>query len=252
MSSTKSSYDRFISIFSPEGKLYQVEYALNAVSNCGVTALAIRGKNAVVLLSQRKARDPLSVSNSMTSIHQINKEVAACAVGRIPDGASVINQIRHDASSHWFDRGVKCTCQAIATQTANHFQITTQSAGKRIAGISLLFAALEPCENGTILPQIFKVDASGYCMAFDAVAIGTHEVEAMRFLEKTLVKNDFREETDFKNLLMLAVSCLEYVTRQKLKHGDIEMGYATEECKDFTVADEHFVESMLNSHQGAH
>ena len=247
MSRSRSSYDRFISVFSPEGKLYQVEYALNSVKKSGITTVALRGQNVVVFVSQRKVRDPLIVSTSVTSLYAINKRIGVCAIGRNPDCASAMTQARHDATDYWYYHGSTCPCPIIAQRTADHMQVTTQNAGKRIPGVSMIFASVEQGDGGLFVPHIYKVDPSGYCLAYDATAMGEYELEATRFLEKSIKKNDFRTETDLKKLIHVALSCLESVSRQKFKKEDVEIGYMTSLTPDFVFAKERYIESALDS-----
>ncbi|KNH09478.1 proteasome subunit alpha type 6 [Perkinsela sp. CCAP 1560/4] len=246
MSAHRSSYDRYISVFSPEGKLYQVEYAMNAVARAGITAVAITGKNCVVIVAQRKIREPLVVSSSVTSLFHIHKCLGVCAIGRSPDGTSAVNQTRQLAADYWYHNGLKCPSATLAQRFADFMQLSTQNAGKRILGISLLFASLEQDDDGAVVPEIHKVDSSGYCLAYDAVVIGAYEREGTKMLEKEIKKEDFRKETDVKKLMFRAIACLQKVTREEFKKDDLEIGYMTEANPAFTIADSSFAEGVLN------
>ena len=83
---SKGNYDQSLSIFSPEGSLYQVEYSYKAVKAAGITAVAIRCKDGVVVASQRKVLDKLIKPESVTNVFNVDGNVGACIIGRIPDG----------------------------------------------------------------------------------------------------------------------------------------------------------------------
>lgn len=78
---SKGGHEYFITVFSPEGKLYQVEYAFKAVKTCGLTAVGIRGRDSVVLISEKKVQDRFIDADTVTSIHNITSKIGALTIG---------------------------------------------------------------------------------------------------------------------------------------------------------------------------
>ena len=81
MSKSGQGSEYYITVFSNEGRLYQVEYAFKAVKSCGLTAIGIRGRDSVVLLSEKKVQDRFIDPQTVTNIHKVNAKVGAMTIG---------------------------------------------------------------------------------------------------------------------------------------------------------------------------
>ncbi|KAJ1675050.1 Proteasome subunit YC7alpha/Y8 (protease yscE subunit 7), partial [Spiromyces aspiralis] len=81
-------YDRYLTVFSPEGKLYQVEYAYKAIQNSDVTSIGVRGKHSAVIVAQRKIKDKLYDASTVTRLFRITPTIACVVNGFIADARS--------------------------------------------------------------------------------------------------------------------------------------------------------------------
>jgi hypothetical protein len=161
--SSKSNYDHLLSIFSPEGSLYQVEYSYKAVKAAGITAIAIRCKDGVVVASQRKVPDKLMKPESVTNVFSVDGNIGACIIGRVPDGQLVLDWAREKAFNFKYDNGHPISAQLLAKRLAARAQYNTQTAEHRAMGVSItLFSVERDDVTGVPTPQLFKVDPSGH------------------------------------------------------------------------------------------
>lgn len=175
-------YDRQITVFSPEGRLYQIEYAFNAVLIPNLTSVALRGKDCVVLVSQKKIPDKLVDPDSITSMYQLTKHSGVLMTGLVPDARSSVQRARYEAVNFQHDNGYEIPIKQLVERMADVAQLYTQQAFMRALGIVGLFAGFDEDQK----PQLYRVDPAGHYMGYKACAAGVKETEAMGNFEKTL------------------------------------------------------------------
>ncbi|KAK0554657.1 Proteasome subunit YC7alpha/Y8 (protease yscE subunit 7) [Tilletia horrida] len=196
---SRSSYDRMITVFSPDGRLYQVEYAFKAVSAAGLTSIAIRGKDCAVVCTQKKIPDKLLEPSSVTHIFNITQEIGCIMTGRTADARAQVQRARSEAAEFKYKYGYNITPDLLAKRLANINQVYTQRAAMRPLGVSMILIGLDIAPNGyeegTAKPQVFKIDPAGYFVGFRATAAGTKQTEAINFLEKKFKKPSASESS---------------------------------------------------------
>ncbi|ORX33809.1 20S proteasome subunit alpha 1 [Kockovaella imperatae] len=221
---SRSSYDRYLTVFSPEGRLYQVEYAIKAISGAGITAVAVRGKDTVAIITQRKVPDKLLDPDTITHIFQITPTIGCVMTGLIADARAQVQRTRSEAATFRYKFGYEITPAALAKRMANINQVYTQRAGMRPLGISMILIGVDE-ELG---PQIFKLDPAGYFTGYKATASGQKQTEASNFLEKRW-KGIEADKTvlDRGAVLEAAIECLSTVCATDFKASEIEIGIAS-------------------------
>mmetsp|Transcript_8702 Transcript_8702/g.15048 ORF Transcript_8702/g.15048 Transcript_8702/m.15048 type:complete len:248 (-) Transcript_8702:207-950(-) len=217
MSRGGGGYDRHITIFSPEGRLFQVEYAFKAVRTCGVTSIGVRGKDCVVFVTQKKVADKLIDASSVTRLFKITKFIGMLITGIMPDAKSIVQQARQQAAEFRFKYGYECPVDYLAKVLADKAQVYTQHAYMRPLGVVSMIIGIDE-ENG---PQLFKVDPAGYYVGYKATSVGGKETEATTVLEK---KVKAKPEMTYEEAVQTAIAALQGVLSEEFKASEIEVG----------------------------
>ncbi|KAJ6742675.1 PROTEASOME SUBUNIT ALPHA TYPE-6, partial [Salix viminalis] len=127
-------YDRHITIFSPEGRLFQVEYAFKAVKAAAITSIGVRGKDSVCVVTQKKVPDKLLDQTSVTHLFPITKYLGLLATGMTADSRNLVQQARNEAAEFRFRYGYEMPVDALARWIADKSQVYTQHAYMRPLG----------------------------------------------------------------------------------------------------------------------
>eukprot|EP00798_Chlamydomonas_sp_ICE-L_P026076 gene26076-11779_t len=204
-----AGYDRHITIFSPEGRLFQVEYAFKAVRTSGVTSIAVRGKDSVVFVAQKKVQDKLIDPTSVTRIFKITKFLGMLVTG--------LSHARQQAAEFRYKFGYEIPVDYLAKILADKAQVYTQQAYMRPLGVVSMLISIDE-ERG---PQLFKVDPAGYFIGYKATSVGSKETEATNFLEKKFKANP---QLTYEETVQAAISALQSVMSEEFKATEIEVG----------------------------
>lgn len=222
MSRGGGGYDRHITIFSPEGRLYQVEYAFKAVRQSGITSIGVRGNDCVVFITQKKVQDKLIDPTSVTRCYRITKQIGLLATGLTPDARDIVQQARHQAAEFRFTFGYEIPVDYLAKVLADKAQVYTQHAYMRPLGVISMLISVDE-ERG---PCLFKVDPAGYYVGYKATAVGAKETEAVNFLEKK-IKAAPAEGFSYQDACCTAITALQNVLSEEFKASEMEVGVVT-------------------------
>ncbi|KAK4685646.1 20S proteasome subunit alpha 1, partial [Tremellales sp. Uapishka_1] len=218
---SRSSYDRQI----PDGLLTRrKKYAFKAISGAGITAVAVRGKDTAVVITQRKVPDKLLDPETITHLFQITPTIGCVMTGLIADARAQVQRTRSEAAQFRYQYGYEITPDALAKRMANINQVHTQKAGIRPLGISMILIGPDD-ERG---PQIFKLDPAGYYVGFKATSSGQKQTEATNFLEKKWKTMETSKTVlDRAGVIELAIECLSNVCATDFKASEIEIGISS-------------------------
>ena len=171
-------YDRSSTMFSPDGRLLQVEYAKKAVRQ-GTTSMGIACKDGVVLLADKRIIEPLIIPESVEKVFQIDDHIGASATGFLMDGRVLIERAQVLAQQHRVTYDGPMDTLSLVKEIANMKQAFTQYGGARPFGVSILFAGVD--DEG---PQLYVTDVTGIYFQYKATALGEAEVQLKEILEK--------------------------------------------------------------------
>lgn len=175
----KMGYDRSITMFSPDGRLLQVEYAKKTVKQ-GSTALGIACRDGVVLVVDKRITSKLLVPEAIEKMFKIDDHIGATAAGIISDARVLVDRAQLRAQQHAVTYDSKIDVLSIVKEMCDLKQVCTQSAGLRPFGVSMLVAGVE--EDGSV--KLFLTEPYGLYFQYKAVVIGEGEMEVEEILQK--------------------------------------------------------------------
>jgi len=236
-----AGYDRHITIFSPEGRLYQVEYAFQAVKkNQNLTSVALRGDDSVVCVTQKKVPDKLMDKDFVTHLYNITPNVGCLMTGMSPDSRALVFRAREIAAKFKDKNGYEIPVHYLALKLANIGQVYTQHAYMRPYGVNCMLVSIDD-EKG---PQLYQIDPAGNYFGYKAAAAGTKDQEAMNALEKIVKKKMALPETE---TIQQAIGCLQTVLGMDFKAGDIEVGIVSKSKSGFQRLSEADIDAHLTA-----
>lgn len=197
-------YDGALTVFSPDGHLFQVEYAQEAVKK-GTTAVAVRGKTCVVLGVEKKSVGKLQDNRSQQKMAALSDHVAVAFSGLTADARSLLQRMRYKLADHEIIYDESPTIEQVAKLVASEKQACTQSGGRRPYGISFLIAGFNI--DGT--PKLYTTDPSGSHYEWMANSIGKSSKTVREYLEKNYA--DETIDSDEKTIELTVKSLMDVV-----------------------------------------
>jgi proteasome alpha subunit len=229
----QQAYDRGITIFSPDGRLYQVEYAREAVKR-GTASVGIRTADGVVLAADRQIRSPLIERESIEKIHSIDSHVGVASAGHVADARKLIDFSRQQAQVEQLRYEEQIGIETLTKRVTDHIQEYTQTGGARPFGVALLVGGVKDGE-----PRLFETDPSGTPYEWQAVAIGGGRSDIQSHLE-----DEYDPKMDLAGGIDLAIEALA-VEDDELTADNIHVGTVDVESEEFETLSTDEVESHV-------
>ena len=229
----QQGYDRAITVFSPDGRLYQVEYAIETVRR-GTIAVGIKTKNGIVIAVEEKPRK-LQISDTAQKIFQVDDHIGVAAAGYIPDARSQVDNARFFSQSNKLIYAEPVDVETVAKHLADQCQQFTQYAGVRPMGVALILGGIDNDNNS----QLFLTDPSGTYISYDAVAIGSGSDQVTEFLEK-----NYKPELSLDDASVLATASIYLGSEDKEGTQHIRMAQIKSDTKQFEIIQEKQVENF--------
>jgi proteasome alpha subunit len=190
------AYDRAITVFSPDGRLFQVEYAMELV-NRGATILGIQCPEGLVLGSEENI-EILEEAGYSWKIFKVDDHIGAAIVGLSSDARILIDQARIYAQSNKLTYDEPIDVEVVTKRICDIQQMYTQHAGVRPFGVSIIFGGVD--KTGT---RVFGTHPSGTYRGYKATALG-----AGRETVLSVLKEEYNENLTLEKSIGLAIKCL--------------------------------------------
>ena len=229
-------YDRAITIFSPDGRLFQVEYAVEAVKR-GTTIIGVKVKEGVVLAAEKRSTTPLMDSKTLDKIYVIDEHVGAAIAGLHADARRLIDYARVQAQINRLYYEEPITIEQLTKTVCDLKQNYTQFAGVRPFGVALLIAGVDVTG-----PRLFSTHPSGAYWEWQATAIGRGAQRVNEILEK-----EYKRELSLNEAIKLALKSLREVAEKELEPYNVELAVASIENKIFEKLKRDEVSKWLSS-----
>ena len=224
-------YDMTPTMYSPDGRIYQVEYAIETVKR-GTIAIGILSKEGVILAVEEKPR-ALQTKNITQKIFQVDYHIGVAAAGYIPDARVQVDSARFFSQGNRMTYDESVEVATVAKHLADQAHQFTQYGGVRPNGVSMIIAGID--QKGE---SIYVTDPSGTYLQYSAVAIGAGAEDVNEFLEKF-----YKEDMSLEDAASLAIAAINLKSDQKDGANNVKMAKITAESKACEIISESDLEN---------
>ncbi|MEM0122944.1 MAG: archaeal proteasome endopeptidase complex subunit alpha [Conexivisphaerales archaeon] len=211
MFAPSAGYDRALTIFSPDGRLYQVEYAIETVRR-GTIAIGVKVNEGVVLAVEERIKK-LQSSRLSQKIFQVDDHIGIAAAGYVPDARVMVDSARTLAQNNRLLYDEEVEVETISRRLGDLAQQYTQYAGVRPFGVSLIIAGVD-----REAPALYSTDPSGTYLEYNAIAIGGGSDAANEYLEQ-----NYKSDLPFDEAVELALKCILKVNEGKVEPVNVKV-----------------------------
>ncbi len=222
-----SGYDSTASMYSPEGRIFQCEYAKKAVEQ-GANSIGIKLKDSVVLVADKRVQ-PLHEPDSVEKIFMIDKHIAAAISGFMADARVLITEAMVHAQSHRILYDEAISTEQLVEYVSDYIAEFTQGGGTRPFGVSLIIGGID--EDGS--SHLYLTDPSGTYWKYYAIAIGINNEKAMELLE-----SGYTPDLSVNDAIKLALNAIKSASERTLNPETIEIAILSKDKVSFLSLDE--------------
>ncbi|MGB5910832.1 MAG: archaeal proteasome endopeptidase complex subunit alpha [Promethearchaeia archaeon] len=233
-------YDMAITQFSPEGRLFQVEYAIEAVRR-GTTAIVCRNKQSVVFAVEKKSSELQEVLGS-EKIFKIDNHIGVAIAGLTADARVLVDRARVQAQVNLLNYDEIISVKDSTLNVCEYLQLFTQNAGVRPFGVSLLIAGIDSDGKASL----YLTDPSGAMWGYKAFAIGSGASEARAYLEE-----HYKEDINDEDLKILPLRTLKELMGDNLNKNTCDVAYILKDDEKFKLLNLEEKEELLNKLQSS-
>ena len=231
-------YDRAITVFSPDGRLFQVEYAREAVKR-GTTAVGIKAQDGVALLVDKRLTSRLLEGGSVEKIFRLDTHIGAATSGLVADARMLIDRGRIESQINKVVYDEPIAVETLAKKICDYKQAFTQYGGLRPFGTALLIGGVYNDDK-----FLFETDPSGALLEYKATAIGSG-----RSIVTELLEQQYKEDIKLEDAILLGLETLYKVTEGKIDITTVDVGLAESKTKTFRILEAKELEPYIKKVQ---
>jgi len=226
-----AGYDRALTLFSPDGRLFQIEYAREAVKR-GTTSIGIKSKDGIIFAVDKKIKSKLIEPTSVEKIFKIDEHIATASSGLVADARRLVDIARNQAQVNRLRYHEPITVTGLAKYIGDLEQMYTQSGGVRPFGISLIIGGVSDDEC-----KIYETDPSGALVEYKATAIGLGRDKALDLFEEK-----YDDEISLDDAIDLAIEGIFEANSGKVTEDSVEISVIDKETAKYRKLDDDEVE----------
>jgi len=227
-------YDMAITQFSPEGRLFQVEYAIEAVRR-GTTSIVCRNSNSVVFTVEKKSSELQEIIGS-EKIFKVDDHIGVAIAGLTADARVLVDRARVQAQVNILNYDETISVKDSTLNICEYLQMFTQNAGVRPFGVSFLIAGID--SNGEA--SLYLTDPSGAMWGYKAFAIGSGATEARAYLEE-----NYKEDISDEDLKLLPLRTLKELMGENLNKDTCDVAFIMKDDLKFKLLNDQEKEELL-------
>lgn len=207
-----AGYDRAITVFSPDGRLFQVEYAREAVKR-GTTSLGLKSKDGVVLIVDKRTVSRLVEAKSIEKIFQIDDHIGVATSGLVADARALVERARIESQINKITYNEPILVGGLAKKICDLKQLYTQNGGVRPFGSALIIGGVNGEET-----RLYETDPSGALIEYKATAIGSGVQAAVDVFEER-----YEEDLSLEDAINLGLDALYEATEGRTTEDSVEI-----------------------------
>ena len=216
-------YDRVITMFSPDGRLLQVEYAKKTVKQ-GSTTIGIATDKGVVFIADKRILNTLIVPDSVEKVFEVDEHIGATASGIVSDARVLVERAQMKAQQARVTYDSPIDVISIVKDLASLMQLTTQTGAYRPFGVSIIVGGID-----TQGPSVYVVDPTGIFFQYRAVAIGEGDSEA-----EDVLKKGYKQDMSIEDAVSLGLKALKEIRKEEFDIEKIDCSVIPADTKKYT------------------
>jgi proteasome alpha subunit len=220
-------------MFNPDGRLFQVEYAKEAVRK-GATSIGLTTKDSVIFVAHKNiGSEPLAVSSTIQKVFRVDSRIGATYSGMVADGLHIIDASRSQAQNHKLVYDDVKSIESLAKNISAYMMQATQFGGMRPYAVSLLLGGIDDA------PRLYEIEPGASFLGYKADAIGSGKKVATEMLLK-----DYKDDMDLQDAIGLGLKIIKKISETPITEDNLDIGYI-QDGKDFLILSPEKLRSYL-------